>query len=90
MTTSLNKFFNQGAVNFFPIARSVIIFSLAGLVACNGGDGNGGGVEPPPPPTANISVFAGALGGAGNVDGTPGRLASPYGIARVRYSWRTP
>jgi sugar lactone lactonase YvrE len=70
----------------FALRLSVaVLFGLTALAGCNGGGGgdDGGGVTPtpPPPPASGISVFAGALGGAGNADGTPGRLASPYAVA---------
>jgi sugar lactone lactonase YvrE len=85
MTMSFREIFNQPATNFLRPIRSVFVFFVIGLAGCNGGgsgnDGGGGPPPPTPPPTSGITIFAGALGGAGNVDGTPGRLASPYAVA---------
>jgi sugar lactone lactonase YvrE len=71
-----------------------LLFAGAMLVAASiSGCGGGGGGDsasvtqsppPPPPPVAfvpSITLFAGALGGAGNLDGLPGRLNGPLSIA---------
>jgi sugar lactone lactonase YvrE len=73
-----------------------LLFAGAFLFALNltgcGGAGGGGGDSasstqsppPPPPPAAfvpSIALFAGAVGGAGNSDGLPGRLNSPFSLA---------
>lgn len=62
---------------------------LALLSACGGGGGNVTEVNTPPavvtPPPATLpgtlTLLAGVLGGGGNVDGVPGRLNRPLGIA---------
>lgn len=70
---------------------SFLIFASLVLAGCGGGGGSSGGAvdtppppPPPPPPPAVVStaitVFAGALGGPGNIDGLPGRLASPASL----------
>jgi sugar lactone lactonase YvrE len=64
-----------------------MLFALS-LAGCGGGSGGDNASitqspPPPPPPVASvpsITLFAGGLGGAGNVDGTPGRLSSPFSI----------
>jgi sugar lactone lactonase YvrE len=59
-------------------------FAVIGLSGCGGGGGGDSAVSTPtvPPAAASgISLFAGALGGEGNADGTPGRLATPTSIA---------
>jgi sugar lactone lactonase YvrE len=67
---------------------SLIFFTL-NLVGCGGGGGgeSAGSTQlppPPPPPVSSgpsITLFAGALGGAGNTDGLPGRLNRPISLA---------
>jgi len=61
------------------------------LAACGGGGGGGGGgasnspspPAPPSPPATPLALFAGDLGGPGNVDGTgvAARFNTPQGIA---------
>jgi NHL repeat len=69
------------------ILVSVICITL-NLTGCSGGGGgesaNNTQTPPPPPPVSSVpsmTLFAGALGGAGNVDGSTGRLSSPFSIA---------
>jgi NHL repeat len=65
-----------------------MIFAL-NLTGCGGGGGgdsvsNTQSPPSPPPPVAfvpSITLFAGALGGAGNLDGLPGRLDMPISVA---------
>jgi sugar lactone lactonase YvrE len=64
----------------------LIAFSLAGCGSGSGGDSASSTQSPPspPPPVAfvpSITLFAGALGGAGNSDGLTGRLNSPFSVA---------
>jgi sugar lactone lactonase YvrE len=71
------------------ILFSFFLFASVGLYGCGGGGGEGGSssVDTPPPPTVvppppPVSVFAGFPGGgAGNSDGTPGRMSSPGALA---------
>jgi sugar lactone lactonase YvrE len=66
-----------------------MLFVALSLTGCGGGGGgdsasNTSSPPPPPPPVASvpsITLFAGALGGAGNSDGLPGRLNSPFSLA---------
>jgi sugar lactone lactonase YvrE len=86
MTTLFTDDVSNKRCSSFALRLSVsVLFGLTVLAGCNGGGGgdDGGDVTPtpPPPPASGMSVFAGALGGAGNADGTPGRLASPYAVA---------
>jgi sugar lactone lactonase YvrE len=81
MRMPLRKIFSLPVANFRFTTRSIFAFSVAGLAGCNGGGSGNDGGGMPPPPISGIAIFAGALGGAGNVDGMPGRLASPYGVA---------
>jgi len=67
---------------------SAMLFALnlAGCGGGSGGDSASGTQSPPPlpPPVAfvpSITLFAGGLGGAGNSDGLPGRLNSPFSLA---------
>jgi hypothetical protein len=65
-----------------------MLFALH-LAGCGGGGGGDSASStqsppPPPPPVAfvpSITLFAGGLGGAGNSDGLPGRLNSPFSLA---------
>lgn len=60
------------------------MFALLTLAACGGGGGDNGGSAPtvPPPVAASgISLVAGAFGGEGNLDGSPGRLSFPRPLA---------
>jgi NHL repeat len=65
-----------------------MLFAL-NLTGCGGGGGgdsasNTQSPPPPPPPVAfvpSITLFAGALGGAGNLDGLTGRLDTPISVA---------
>jgi sugar lactone lactonase YvrE len=68
---------------------SAIFLNLI-LTGCGGGGGSGEAASstqtppPPPPPVASgpsITLYAGALGGAGNADGFPGRLSRPDSVA---------
>jgi len=61
---------------FAPI---VLIPLLLALSACGGGGGGETGVGPAP----SLALFAGDMGGAGNVDGTgsAARFNSPFGVA---------
>jgi glucose/arabinose dehydrogenase len=75
------------------LSRFTIFFLtlLLGLAACGGGGGsnNGGSAtpappvatQPPPTPALSISVLAGQPGGAGNTDGTSGRLMQPRALS---------
>jgi sugar lactone lactonase YvrE len=68
-------------------AVMLIALNLAGCGGGGGGDSASGTQSPPPPPpppvafVPSITLFAGALGGAGNSDGLPGRLNSPFSVA---------
>ena len=48
------------------------------LVSCGGGDSN---QSAPNEPTPGLSLLAGMLGGAGNIDGPTGRFLWPEGVA---------
>ena len=67
-------------------ASLLFALNLAGCGGGGGGDSASGTQSPPPPPppaafVPSITLFAGALGGAGNSDGLPGRLDSPFSVA---------
>jgi streptogramin lyase len=70
----------------FPLGLfTSVLFGLIGLTGCGGGGGGDSAVNtptvPPPPVAASgISLFAGALGGVGSADGTPGRLNFPVAL----------
>jgi sugar lactone lactonase YvrE len=82
MTTFISKRLKHWWTNISHRVGAVIVFGAAGLAGCNGGGGDGdGGTTPPPPPNSGITLFAGALGGAGNADGTLGRLAAPSALS---------
>lgn len=66
------------------------------ITGCGGGDGGGGNemtainqptvpptlpLVPPVSPPGEMTLLAGAIGGAGSSDGTPGRFNQPSGIA---------
>ncbi len=67
---------------------TAMIFAL-NLTGCGGGGGGDSASNTqspplPPPPVAfvpSITLFAGALGGAGNLDGITGRLDTPISVA---------
>jgi hypothetical protein len=70
----------------FAGAMLFVALSLTGCGSGGGGDSASNTSSPPPspPPVASvpsITLFAGALGGAGNSDGLLGRLASPSSVA---------
>lgn len=76
----------QGSIRrlLFAIA-TLFAFNLTG---CGGGGGDSASITQspplPPPPVASlpsITLFAGALGGAGNLDGLTGRLDMPISLA---------
>jgi sugar lactone lactonase YvrE len=81
------KTFINAALNVKRTRSALSMFTamLFGLAGCGGGGGGDSAVSTPtvPPPVAasGISLFAGGLGGLGNLDGTPGRFAGPNSLA---------
>ncbi|MFS2135704.1 hypothetical protein [Duganella sp. Dugasp56] len=71
----------------FSIRSIIIAAMIAALAACGGGGGGAPSAPappaPPPPTLAGISLLAGSIGGAGNIDGTgtAARLASQFSVA---------
>ena len=59
--------------------HAIAFASLVALQACGGGSGGGDTVSPPPAQTGKIALFAGDVGGVGNLDGARGS-ATFYGI----------
>jgi sugar lactone lactonase YvrE len=90
MFTVSVKHTNNYAVRARLAVHALFAVSLFILAGCGGGGGGDGGstASPPPPPppivtvpVPSISLLAGALGGAGNADGTPGRFNGPKSLA---------
>ena len=61
-------------IDFRARAQRTVIGLLCSILASCGG-GGGGPSPTPPPPATRLELFAGALGGPGNIDG-------PASIAR--------
>jgi sugar lactone lactonase YvrE len=85
MTTFKNEVFTQTRAGFSLGLFVAVLFALMGLAGCGGGGGGDSGVSTPtvPPPVAasGISLVAGAFGGEGSLDGSPGRLSYPGPLA---------
>lgn len=76
------ELFQLGARYWPAKFGTVALISLAG---CGGGGGDAITVIPPPSPPAptvgELTLLAGATGGVGSTDGTPGRFNQPTGLA---------
>lgn len=85
MTVFKNEVFTQTRARFSLCLFAALLVALIGLAGCGGGGGGDSAASTPtvPPPAAapGISIFAGGVGGAGYVDGSPGRLNSPLHLA---------
>lgn len=85
MTTFKDEVFTQERAGSFVGLFAAVLVALIGLAGCGGGGGDGAAGTPtvPPPPLAafGISLVAGAFGGEGNLDGSPGRLSFPRPLA---------
>jgi sugar lactone lactonase YvrE len=85
MKTFMNAVLNAKRQGAALAMFTAMLFGLAGLAGCGGGGGgdSGGSTPTVPPPVAasGISLVAGAFGGEGNLDGSPGRLSFPRPLA---------
>jgi sugar lactone lactonase YvrE len=85
MTTYINAAFDSKRAGSAVAMFAALLFAVMGLAACGGGGGGGdsGGSTPtvPPPVASGISLIAGAFGGEGNLNGSPGRLSYPRPLA---------
>jgi sugar lactone lactonase YvrE len=90
--SSKAQYFFYGKKPVFPLVAQTVFFAFVlAVTGCGGGGGGDNGnvttmpPPPPPPPPAvavpSISLVAGALGGGGNADGTPGRFNFPKSLA---------
>ncbi len=85
MTTNINTAFNLKCAGSAVVIFAAVLFGLTGMSGCSGGGGGDSAVStptvPPPVSASGITIFAGAVGGGGNADGTPGRFVNPNSLA---------
>jgi sugar lactone lactonase YvrE len=84
MTTCINAALDPKRAGSAVAMFAALLFAVMGLAGCGGGGGGDNVVSTPtmPPPVASgISLVAGAFGGEGNLDGSPGRLSFPRPLA---------